>query len=82
MTTNAVRELPDQFLFHVEVMRQEMKTIETAPLREVAAAVEKMEEEINLPFERQATLQKKWPLKRACSSAALQSFAPSHRVPC
>jgi hypothetical protein len=52
MTTNAVRELPDQVLFHVEVMRQEIKTIKTAPLKEVAAAVEKMEEEINLLFEK------------------------------
>jgi hypothetical protein len=52
MTTNAVHALPGEVLFHVEVMRQEMKTIKTAPQEEVAAAIEKMEEEINLLFEK------------------------------
>jgi len=52
MTTNAVYALPGEVLFHVEVMRQEMKTIKTAPREEVAAAIEKMEEEINLLFEK------------------------------
>jgi hypothetical protein len=52
MTTNAVRALPSKVLFHVEVMRQEMKTVKTAPHDEVAAAIEKMEEEINLLFEK------------------------------
>jgi len=33
-------------------MRQEMKTVKTAPHEEVAAAIEKMEEEINLLFEK------------------------------
>jgi hypothetical protein len=33
-------------------MRQEMKTIKTAPPKEVAAAIEKTEEEINLLFEK------------------------------
>jgi hypothetical protein len=33
-------------------MRQEMKTIKTAPLEEVAAAIEKMEEEMSLLFEK------------------------------
>jgi hypothetical protein len=52
MTTNAVHALPGEVLFHVDVMRQEMKTIKTAPHEEVAAAIEKMEEEINLLFEK------------------------------
>jgi hypothetical protein len=42
MTTNAVHALPGEVLFHVEVMRQEMKTIKTAPL----------EEEMSLLFEK------------------------------
>jgi hypothetical protein len=52
MTTNAVHALPGEVLFHVEVMRQEMKTIKAAPLEEVAAAIEKMEEEMSLLFEK------------------------------
>jgi hypothetical protein len=52
MTTNAVHALPGEVLFHVEVMRQEMKTIKTAPQEEVAAAIEKMEEEINVLFQK------------------------------
>jgi hypothetical protein len=47
MTTNAVHALPGEILFQVEVMRQELKTIKTAPQEQVAAAIEKMEEEIN-----------------------------------
>jgi hypothetical protein len=41
MTTNAVHALPGEVLFHVEVMRQEMKTVKTAPHEEVAGAIEK-----------------------------------------
>jgi len=52
MTTNAVHALPGEVLFHVEVMRQEMTTIKTAPHEEVAAAIEKMEEEISLLSEK------------------------------
>jgi hypothetical protein len=52
ITTNAVHALPGEVLFHVEVMRQEMKTIKTAAPEEIAAAIEKMEEEINLLFEK------------------------------
>jgi sugar-specific transcriptional regulator TrmB len=52
MTTKAVHALPGEVLFHVEVMRQEMKTIKTAPPKEVTAAIEKMEEEINHLFEK------------------------------
>jgi hypothetical protein len=52
MTTKAVHALPGEVLFHVEVIRQEMKTIKTAAREEVAAAIEKMEEEINLLFEK------------------------------
>jgi hypothetical protein len=52
MTTNAIHVLPGEVLFHVEVMRQEMKTIKTAPHEEAAAVIEKMEEEINLLFEK------------------------------
>jgi hypothetical protein len=48
----AVHALPGEVLFHVEVMRQEMETIKTASLEEVAAAIEKMEEEINLLFDK------------------------------
>jgi hypothetical protein len=50
MTTLHV--LPGEVLFHVEVMRQEMKTIKAGPNGEVAAAIEKMEEEINLLFQK------------------------------
>jgi hypothetical protein len=39
MTTNAVHALPGEVPFHVEVMRQEMKTTMTAPHKEVAAAL-------------------------------------------
>jgi hypothetical protein len=52
MTTNAVCALPGEVLFHAEMMRQEMKTIKAAPHEESAAAIEKMEEEINLLFEK------------------------------
>ena len=52
MTTNAVHALPGEVLFHVEVMRQEIKTIKTAPPKEIAAAIKKMEEEINVLFEK------------------------------
>jgi hypothetical protein len=52
MTTNAAHALPGEALFHVEVMRQEMKTIKTPAPKEIAAAIEKMEEEINLLFEK------------------------------
>jgi hypothetical protein len=68
MTTNAVHALPGEVLFHVEVMRQEMKTVKTAPHEEVAAAIEKMEEEINLLFEKQARLPRKWQRKRASTN--------------
>jgi hypothetical protein len=49
MTTLHV--LPGEVLFHVEVMRQEMKTIKAGPHEEVAA-IAKMEEEINLLFQK------------------------------
>jgi hypothetical protein len=68
MTTNAVRALPGEVLFQVEVMRQEMKTVKMAPHKEVAAAIEKMEGEINLSFERQARLPRKWLPKRASTN--------------
>jgi hypothetical protein len=54
MTTNAIHALPGEVQFHVEVMRQEMKAIKTSPREEGAAAIEKMEEEINLLFENRA----------------------------
>jgi hypothetical protein len=68
MTTNAVHALPGEVLFHVEVMRQEMKTIKTAPQEEVAAAIEKMEEEINLLFEKARRLPRKGLPKRASTN--------------
>jgi hypothetical protein len=52
MTTDAVYALPGEVLFDVEVMRQEIKTIKMAPHEEVAAAIEEMEKEINLLFEK------------------------------
>jgi hypothetical protein len=52
MTTNAVHALPGEVLFHVEVIPQEIKAIKTAPPKEVAAAIEKIEEEINPLFEK------------------------------
>jgi hypothetical protein len=78
MTTNAVRELPDQVLFHVEVMRQEIKTIKTHPSRKSPLPSKKWRKRSTFCLKRQARLQKKWPPKRVRSSAASQS--PRHLI--
>jgi hypothetical protein len=65
MTTNAVHAPPGEVLFHVEVMRQEMKTIKTAPQEQVAAAIEKMEEEINLLFEKASKAAAEMPAQKS-----------------
>jgi hypothetical protein len=43
-----LRALPEQVMLHVSAMRELMKTIEFAPVQNVVAAIEEMNEQIDL----------------------------------
>ena len=50
--TRPILALPSEVLFRVSVMRELMKTIKSAPLNNVAAAVERMNEELEVLSDR------------------------------
>ena len=50
--TRPILALPSEVLFQVSIMRELMKTIKSAPLNNVAAAVERMNEELEVLSDR------------------------------
>jgi hypothetical protein len=68
--TNAVHALPGEVLFHVEVIRQEMRTIKSAPHDEVLLPLKRWRRRSISCLKRQAGLPRPWLPKSACSSAA------------
>jgi hypothetical protein len=59
MTTSfrLVETLPGMVIFQVTLMRELMKTIESAPLKEVVSAIKKMNKQIDILFDKAAKAQ-------------------------